>query len=307
MITLCSLFSSPKAFVGHNKITQYNSLRNWRALGFHIILFGNESGTSEAADIFNCIHFANVKKNMYGTPLLNDMFEKASTVTTTPLIAYINCDILLPLTFCDAAHAASEQWTDFLMIGRRWDIDIACELIFDINWPERLDKLRRRHGVLHGPWGIDYFVFPQALSLIIPPFAVGRPWWDIWLVGTLAEHGLPILNASSGVPVLHQNHDYHHVPGGNGLSWSGPEAEENLRLFREASPNLDPVYASIYRAAWSYKDGAIIPDTSWSRRFWYIKHRLCPISLCKKFIIYMFSKQKIEQIRHLINCIFFKG
>jgi len=39
------------------------------------------------------------------------------------------------------------------------------------------------------------------------------------------------VDASLVAPLLHQNHDYNHVSGGNEQVWRGEEAERNFQLY----------------------------------------------------------------------------
>ncbi len=41
---------------------------------------------------------------------------------------------------------------------------------------------------------------------------------------------MPVIDATKGVLVVHQKHDYSHVPMNRGRAWEGPEADENRRL-----------------------------------------------------------------------------
>ena len=63
----------------------------------------------------------------------------------------------------------------------------------------------------------------------LPPFAVGRPGWDNWLIGRALELRLPLIDMTPSVLAIHQNHGYGHVTGGGG-SWEGPEAARNRQL-----------------------------------------------------------------------------
>jgi hypothetical protein len=160
------------------------------------------------------------------------------------------------------------------MLGRRWDMDITEALSFKEGWPERLEQLRRVRGKLHNPWGMDYFAFPRGMTPHMPPFVVGRPGWDIWLVWETAAAGIPLLNVTSGAPVLHQNHNYAHVPSGRDGGYQGPEADMNHRLIRKHSPDLDMTYTSVFRAEWRIDGSRIILDGSLERRWWFFRHRL---------------------------------
>jgi hypothetical protein len=76
------------------------------------------------------------------------------------------------------------------------------------------------------------FVYPKGLYPRIPDFAIGRPWFDHWLIKAVREQNLPVVDASLVAPLLHQNHDYNHVSGGKEQVWSGEEAERNFQLYR---------------------------------------------------------------------------
>ena len=51
---------------------------------------------------------------------------------------------------------------------------------------------------------------PQRL----PEFHLGRPAFDNWLVHTAVHSGQPVVDFTSAVTLLHQLHDYNHLPGG---------------------------------------------------------------------------------------------
>jgi len=274
MNTLCTLFTSTKPFLGHDAITQRNALANWRALGLNCLIMGDDAGAAEAAREFSFQHLPDIEKTSCGTPLLSDMFAKAQASAATRLVCYINADILLPPSFLTALYLAAQRWENFLMIGQRWDVSVADKLDFGSGWPDRLETIRRTRGKLHSPWGLDYFAFPRGMVRQMPPFAIGRPRWDIWLVWTLARNGIPLLNATCGAPVLHQNHAYNHVPGGSGASYSGPEGDENTRLCAEYAPTLNTIYTSTYRAEWNFDGVRIALDESWGRWWWFTKYRL---------------------------------
>lgn len=272
MQNICTLFTSTKPFIGHDAITQRNALDNWRALGLRCIVMGDDAGTAEAAQKCGFQHLPEITRTKSGTPFLNDMFEKAQANAETHLVCYINADILLPPTFLTALELAARRWEKFLMVGQRWDIDVVEKMNFSKEWPEHLEAIRRKRGKLHSPWGIDYFAFPRGMVRDMPPFAIGRPCWDTWLIWTLANNGIPLLNATQGVPALHQNHAYKHVPGGSGTDYFGPEGNENLRLAAEQAPDLDTIYASTYRSEWLFDGERIRLDKSWGRWWWYTKN-----------------------------------
>jgi hypothetical protein len=63
----------------------------------------------------------------------------------------------------------------------------------------------------------------------VPPFAIGRPGYDNWLLWAAATRGAKVIDATAAVTVVHQRHDYSHV-GGKSVAYRGAEAEQNKQL-----------------------------------------------------------------------------
>jgi hypothetical protein len=89
----------------------------------------------------------------------------------------------------------------------------------------RLDVAKR--GKFYSPWGIDYFVFPRHLYADVPDFTIGRPAWDNWMVYQARTTFGMAIDASRDVLVVHQNHDYSHLPG-NKPPYGSDVAKSNL-------------------------------------------------------------------------------
>lgn len=95
--SIVPLFCSLKPFHGHNALIQRNALNNWRHIpGVTAMLSGNDDGVAEAAAEHGFEHIPTVSLSEYGTPLLDDIFAKAQKHAKTPLVCFINGDILLP-------------------------------------------------------------------------------------------------------------------------------------------------------------------------------------------------------------------
>lgn len=227
---MLTIFSVPKAFEDHFDIIQRNAIQSWLALRprCEIILFGNEKGVVETAAEFKVKHIPEITRNKFGTPLLNEVFAKAQKVASYQKISYLNADIILMSDFIKAFQEIKKP--SFLMIGQRWDVDLKKPIRFDdINWERKLRDFVAKFGKIHGFSGIDYFVFTRGLYQNIPPFAIGRPVWDNWLIYKARSLNIPVIDATKVVMAVHQNHSYFHPQGAEGL-WNGPEAKENLKL-----------------------------------------------------------------------------
>jgi len=234
---MLTVFSIPKAFRGHIGVIQRNALNSWIRLGqgVQVILFGNDDGVAEAAREAGAEHVSDIALTEFGTPLLNFAFSTAARIARNPLLCYVNGDIIFTDELIRAVNSIRKR--HFVMVGRRWNVDIVDPWDFsDLKWREKLLKFAHEHGTLYRDDAIDYFVFPRDSKLtILPPFAVGRPGWDNYFLFRCRQLGYPLIDATAVVTAVHQNHDYAHVPNGTGRDWAGPEADANLNLIKDTS------------------------------------------------------------------------
>lgn len=230
-----TIFAMPKAFEGHSGVIQRNALASWVRLApaVEVILFGDDAGVAEAAAEFGVRHVADVQRTEHGTPLISDMFSRAHEMSKGRVLAYVNADIILLEDFPAAvAILDSAPWGDYLMIGRRTDLDVVDPIDMDEDAArnELLDFAKQK-GKLAPVVCKDYFVFPKPLYADIPAFAIGRGNWDNWMVHHAHESKLPVIDATKSILAIHQNHDYAHIKGGRMNAYvKGDEAERNREL-----------------------------------------------------------------------------
>src|SRR5208337_4226488 len=215
---MLTFFTVPKAFKAHIGLIQLNAITSWSVLTPRpeIILFGDEEGTAELATELGLRHIPDVSRNEYGRPLLNLVFEQAQDFSRCDTLCYINADIILLSDFMRAVRQVSLWRPPYLMIGRRWDIDLAERIEFECSdWEARLRAIVFQRSRPSSPHGVDYLVFTRGLFPEIPPFAVGRWWWHIWLVWKALSQSVPVVDASTKVIAIHQNHRYDDIPEGS--------------------------------------------------------------------------------------------
>jgi hypothetical protein len=230
---MLTIFSAPKPFKGHIGTIQRNAIHSWTLLDPRpeIILFGDDEGTAEVARNFDVAHVPEVSRNEFGTPLLNDLFDKAERKASNSTLCYVNADIVLLDDFMTAVERVSAWREKFLMVGRRWDLDIQVPIDFSaVRWQDKIRHLALRNDCQRPPEWIDYFVFTRGVESQLLPFAIGRRHWDNWLIWHACSKGVPAVDASELVVAIHQNHDYGHHPGGRAGVWAGEEAKRNMAL-----------------------------------------------------------------------------
>jgi hypothetical protein len=231
---LVTLFSAPKPFTDpHIALIQRNALHSWTLLpDVEVILLGDEEGLSQAAKQFNVKHIPNVKCNDNATPLISSMFEMARQISQSDLLCIINADIILMSDFVEAAKICRSRLKrdlPFVLLSQRWDYDINTPLDFSNGWKSKLRETVETRGTLHRPAGSDFFLFPKSCYQDIPNFAIGRAGWDNWMIYKARQEKWSVIDCTPSVMIVHQNHDYSHLPGAK-PHYEHPDTDENIRL-----------------------------------------------------------------------------
>jgi hypothetical protein len=210
---MVTIFTNPRPFKGPFEIIQRNAIKSWLKLKpeCQIVLFEDEEKTvSKIAGEFGVQCVTQVKRDEFGTPLLSDVFDRVRKITKGGIIAQVNADIILTNSFVKAVEQVSEitGGKPFFMTGRRWDLDIKEPIDFRGDWEKNLRYLIKKEGKLHGFSGMDYWVLLSDCPFDIPPFVVGRPGMDSWLVYKFRSLKFPVIDATAVVDIIHQNHNY---------------------------------------------------------------------------------------------------
>jgi len=230
---MLTLFSTPKPFRGHNDIIQRNALKSWKLLhpDAEVILFGNEEGAEEVCRELGLLYQPDVERSPLGTVRADSLFSRAQEIARHELLCYSNCDIVLTQDFLRTLERLLAWRDTFLMVGRRWDTDIAEPIDFSApDWEKEMVERAKSEGIQRFYHNIDYFAFPRGFYKKMPALVVGRKWWDHWMVWKALDLGHSVVDASKVVCAVHQNHDYSHVPEGWKSVSSDEDAERNLRL-----------------------------------------------------------------------------
>lgn len=270
---LMTLFTASKPFLDpHTDLIQRNALKSWQALGedVQVVLIGDEPGIGAVAREYGFVHLPEVGVNELGTPLISSIFALGRGVNDSPYLAYINADIILFPEFTRLAALVGSLRDRFLMVGQRWDLDVRESLDFTGSWADSLRQRARMTGKLHARAGSDYFIFPRACFQQIPDFAVGRAGWDNWMIYHARREACEVVDCTADLDIIHQNHDYRHLPGGQ-AHYRLPETGENIRLAggRRTILDLDSATARLV-------DGCLepMPDTRERRLREYINRPL---------------------------------
>jgi hypothetical protein len=236
-MSLLTLFSAPKPFTDPSiELIQRNAIASWARLpDVDVFLIGDEEGVADAGNIAGVTHLPDVRRNGSGTPLISSMFQLARQRSQSTLLGIINADMILMTDAIEAARTVVRMRSQFVLLGRRWDLDVSDPIEFDSEWEFRLRSAVVQRGLLHRPAGSDFFIFPRGCYEELPDFAVGRAGWDNWMIFKAHQHKWPVIDGTPSIMAVHQNHDYGHLPGAE-PHYAIPESDENIRLAGGEAP-----------------------------------------------------------------------
>lgn len=230
-MSLITLFSAPKPFTNpHIAMIQRNAIKSWTLLpDVDVILLGEEEGLADAASELGVRHIATVERNANGVPLISSMFKLARENSNSDLLCIINADMVLMPDFVEAAKQSVKLKDKFVLLSQRWDLDVTAPLDFSGDWSRGLRSKVNGQGQLHRPAGSDFFLFPRSCYADIPTFTIGRAGWDNWMIYKARKENWAVIDCTPSVMIVHQNHDYSHLPGAK-PHYDHPETNENIRL-----------------------------------------------------------------------------
>jgi len=228
---LITLFSAPKPFTDpHIAMIQRNAIKSWTQLpDVEVILLGEETGLAEIAKELGVKHIPNVELNDAGVPLISSMFQLARENSNSDLFCIINADMIIMPDFVEATKQTVKLKDKYVLLSQRWDYDIESPLDFAEGWGAGLRESVRKQDQLHRPAGSDFFLFPKSCYTDIPAFTIGRAGWDNWMIYKARAEGWAVIDCTPSVMIVHQNHDYSHLPDGK-PHYEHPETNENIRI-----------------------------------------------------------------------------
>ena len=208
---MITIFGTPKNFEGIFKVIQINAIRSWRSVSkeVEIIIFGKSEGAQKIANEVSAIYYPNIKCSKNGVPLLSDLFHKANKIASFDILLFINSDILLPKRIIYSIMNVKDKFSNFLLVGHRWDLKVEKLINFNeaatvsLFW--EMSEIKSKKA---SPAAIDYFGFRKNSLKNIPDFVVGRPGYDNWLIWYARRNFMPVVDISEEVKVIHQSHHY---------------------------------------------------------------------------------------------------
>ena len=204
---------------------QINAEMSWATIGADVEVFDDDY---------------KLKRNEWGTPLISSLFAHAEDAAVNDTVAYVNSDIILGRDFAKAIQALEIKFNFFLMVGRRFNWNNPRPLTmrdFHEGYGSLVTEVMGDGKLFNA--ATDYFAFPKYTFEYRdwPDFAIGRYFWDPWIMWRALQMGVPVVDVTEAVFAIHQNHPPNH------RSWD-VEGKINEHLAKEvidARIDLDSV------------------------------------------------------------------
>ena len=252
---MITIFSPMRPFHGTIGEVQRSAIRSWLSIrpACEVLLVDDEEGTTAAAtnDLgVRVLH--GVERSPMGAPLLGDLLRVGAAEASHPVLAYITADVLLPPNFADVVMALDRLMADraYFAIAGRYDMLVPFSLDFDAsNWFSSLQAALQTHGRKHRHTALDLWVYRREFDVNAPPMPIGRGGTDGWAVWSMRRQGIPVVDLSDEVLLVHQHHD---KPARKDPRFNG-ELRECVRLFESMAEDA----MSLLDANWLFSEGRL--------------------------------------------------
>ena len=286
---MITIFSPMRPFHGNIGEVQLNAIRSWLAIrpACEVILIDDEEGTTPAATAGLDVRvLREVKRSRLGAPLLDDLLRTAARHARHEIMAYITADVLMsPNSATEILRCHGRmQGRPYLAICSRLDMLQPLTIHFDRpDWVDEVLAATRIHGRPHGHTALDLWIYPRSLDFNCPPFPIGRCATDGWVVYKARRDGIPVIDVSSAILLIHQLHD-------RPAKLSPLFYEEQLEcvyLFENMGENA----MSLLDADWVYRDGEIRRPTGLTRL-----HSLMSFFRPYRFLVAQLRKYRVPHL-----------
>lgn len=187
---MTTIFTTFKPFIGDDAILQENAVLSWAKLNPKpfIVAFGSDEGVARVCLQYG-LHWRRLVAQSGRLPLVSAMFKDVQSISRHEQFCYIDADVLLGQDF---VKAVANLRGEYLLCGQSWTSGKAGYL----------SPAQNNRNI----WGQDYFVFSRGQFTDLPPFPVGFPGWDNWLIYHARSKGMKVIDATDSIIAVHQEH-----------------------------------------------------------------------------------------------------
>jgi hypothetical protein len=227
-----TILTTLKPLNGLASLHQSNAIKSWQILKTNpeILVMGKTAGAEKFCEDLNIKYIPEVEISKEGLPLISSIIQRGQDLATSNNIWYVNADIILFEDSYESYINTLKQFDKFLIVCRRREVKISSPL--DIT-PNSMRSLRQKvinATKLETATAIDWFGFTKNIFENMPPFPVARTAFDNWMIWNISDKGLPVVDASQYVCLIHQSHNYETSSGGVSELYKSEEVMKSRQL-----------------------------------------------------------------------------
>lgn len=240
---MLTLITTPKPLdIPANRVAFLNAIRSWVRIEPRpeILVFGGDRALIEGEGGRWVGEF---KATSHGNPYFDDFIRTAERLASNDILMYITDHLILTYDVSAVAELISVRFPGpFVAIGRRWDLNLDAALRFNTGWEDVLRQRTLYEGKYQSVGAKDYIMFRRPFPLEIPPFIMGYPWYDTWMVVAAMRADIPVVDVSRAIFPIHQNHGF--MQGSLQKREATPQTHHNARLAAGMSNQGHTIHAS---------------------------------------------------------------
>lgn len=220
------IFTVPKPFKGEFAQIQEKAILSWLVMRPKptIVLCGDEEGVQAMTKKYKLFHIRRIRTSKNGIPLLNSVFDEVQKRYKDEIYIYVNSDIIFLDSPTKIVRSLSQRFPSFLAVGRRFEMKS-----MGISPPQMKKRIKEGNAVLKNHSWMDYFIFTPGVFPALPPFLLGRTFWDKWLLWKCIQKGISVIDVTEDFRAVHQTHSYSFSGTTNrGAVWTGEDALQNI-------------------------------------------------------------------------------
>ncbi len=203
---LITLFSMPSPAPGECSDRQKRAIHSWMQLSnVEIRLLATPHDFPALNNTFNSEITVLKNTSPCGRPYVSDVFAHAKDLTATPLIAFINSDIILDKSFDTTARLLISQPRPFLATARRKEV-VEHQLLPNFCKQKLISATTKPMWQYGAKAAMDLFVWHRDSAIESPPLVVGRRGWDNWLLWYATYQQWHTIDCTQVANIFHQTH-----------------------------------------------------------------------------------------------------
>ena len=147
-----------------------------------------------------------------GKPIVRCLLQRGIDLASHDHIMFSNSDLVYK-GVPDAIKISRKRFSEFVILGQRYDIDFKgfCESKINLRAAGSTPSLNSKSletvsGRLHGPYGIDYLAFPKDTRIPLhrmPDFLIGIWKWDNWIVDNMIKSDINVIDGTQAIRAIH--------------------------------------------------------------------------------------------------------